>query len=393
MRTLRLELGNDDRFGPDNLPYGVFAPAGGEFRTGVRFGSAVLDLAALLDDSTFAQPDLNAFLAQGPVRWHTVRQRLRDLVRGPLPASVIHPLDSVSLRLPVAIGDYVDFYASIDHATRLGRFLRPGGAPLLPNWRHLPVGYHGRAGSVVVSGTPVIRPRGQLRTDSGAPEFAPSRRLDIEAELGFVVGAGSEPGTPIAVDDVGAHIFGVALVNDWSARDIQAWESQPLGPFLAKSFATTMSAWITPLAALESARVPLPDQSPEPLPYLRGRRDWGLDIDLRVHWNGHEVSTPPYRSMYWSPAQMLAHLTVNGAAVRPGDLFASGTISGPERRQSGSFIELSGNGSEPIEVGGEARTFLADGDSVTITATAPGPAGARIALGEVSGHVLTARRC
>ncbi len=391
VNNVRPELAADDPLGPDNLPYGVFAPAGGGFRIGARLGSMVLDLAALLDDSTFARADLNAFLAQGPQRWHTVRERLRDLARGPLPAAAVHPLDSVRVKLPVAIGDYVDFYASIDHATRLGRFLRPNSAPLLPNWRHLPVGYHGRAGSVVVSGTPVIRPCGQLRTDSGAPEFAPSRRLDIEAELGFVVGAGSELGVPVDVDDLGAHVFGVALVNDWSARDIQAWEGQPLGPFLAKSFATTISAWITPLAALESARVPLPDQSPEPLSYLRGRQDWGLDIDLRVYWNGHRVSSPPYRAMYWSPAQMLAHLTVNGSAVRPGDLFASGTISGPEHRQCGSFIELSGNGTEPIDVGGEPRTFLEDGDSVTITATAPGPNGGRIALGEVSARVLPAR--
>lgn len=390
MNTVRLELAADDPFGPDNLPYGVFAPAGGGFRAGVRLGSQVLDLAALLDDSLFARADLNAFLARGPAHWHAVRERLRELVRAPLPAPVIHALDSVRLKLPVTIGDYVDFYASIDHATRLGRFLRPNSAPLLPNWRHLPVGYHGRAGSVVVSGTPVIRPCGQLRTESGAPEFAASRRLDIEAELGFVVGTGSELGTPIAVDDFAAHVFGVALVNDWSARDIQGWEGQPLGPFLSKSFATSISAWITPLAALQSARVPLPAQSPQPLPYLRGRQDWGLDIDLRVHWNGTEVSAPPYRAMYWSGAQMLAHLTAGGAATRPGDLFASGTISGPEHHQSGSFIELSGNGSEPIDVGGAERTFLADGDTVTITATATGTAGGRIALGDVGGHIRPA---
>ncbi|NKY87075.1 fumarylacetoacetase [Nocardia veterana] len=390
MSTVRLEPATDDPFGPDNLPYGIFAPVGGAFRAGVRLGSQVLDLAALLDDSTFARPDLNAFLAQGPRHWQMVRERLREAVRAPLPRSAVHPLDSVRLRLPIAIGDYVDFYASIDHATRLGRFLRPNSEPLLPNWRHLPVGYHGRAGSVVVSGTPVHRPRGQLRTDSGAPEFGPSRRLDIEAELGFVVGVGSELGTPIPVDDFADHVFGVALVNDWSARDIQSWEGQPLGPFLGKSFATSMGAWITPLAALEYARVPVPEQLPAPLDYLRGPQDWGLDIDVRVRWNGIEVSAPPYREMYWSPAQMLAHLTVNGAGTRPGDLFASGTISGPEQHQCGSFIELSGNGSRPIDVGGATRTFLADGDTVVITATAPGPGGSRLALGEVSGTVVPA---
>lgn len=390
--TVRLEVSDDAPFGPDNLPYGVFAPSGGDFRVGVRVGSNVVDLAVLLDDSAFARPDLNAFLAQGPRRWHTVRERLREAVRGPLPAAVIHPLASVRSKLPIAIGDYVDFYASIDHATRLGRFLRPDGEPLLPNWRHLPVGYHGRAGSVVVSGTPVIRPCGQRRTGSGATEFAPSARLDIEAELGFVVGAGSELGTSIAVDAFPDHVFGVALVNDWSARDIQAWEGQPLGPFLGKSFATSLAAWITPLAALESARIALPEQTPEPLPYLRGRQDWGFDIDVRVHWNGVPVSAPPYRAMYWSGAQMLAHLTANGAGTRPGDLFASGTISGPRRNQSGSFIELSGNGAEPVEVGGAERTFLADGDTVLLTATAPGPGGSPMALGEVSGQILPARR-
>lgn len=387
---VRLHVADDDPFGPDNLPYGVFAPSGGPFRVGVRLGVQVLDIAALLDDSIFTQPTLNGFLAQGPVRWHSVRERLREAVRGPLPTEAIHSLDSVRLTLPISIGDYVDFYASIDHATRLGGFLRPNGAALLPNWRHLPVGYHGRAGSVVVSGTPVRRPCGQIRTGTATPTFAPSRRLDIEAELGFVVGVGSELGIPVPVDDFADHVFGVALVNDWSARDIQAWEGQPLGPFLGKSFATSAAAWITPLAALEAARVPLPGQEPEPLDYLRGQQNWGLDIDIRVCWNGVEVSAPPYRTMYWSPAQMLAHLTVNGAGTRPGDLFASGTVSGPLRRQSGSFIELSADGTEPVDVGGSPRTFLADGDTVVITATAPGPAGGRIELGEVRGQILPA---
>ncbi|MFF0498906.1 fumarylacetoacetase [Nocardia aobensis] len=387
---VRPPVADDDPFGPDHLPYGVFAPPGGPFRVGVRLGAYVLDIAALLNDSRFAQPTVNDFLARGPVHWHSVRERLREAARGPLPAEAIHSLASVRLKLPISIGDYVDFYASIDHATRLGGFLRPNGEALLPNWRHLPVGYHGRAGSVVVSGTPVRRPCGQRRTGSGAPEFAPSARLDIEAELGFVVGVGSEVGTSIAVDDFADHVFGVALVNDWSARDIQAWEGQPLGPFLGKSFATSMAAWITPLAALEFARIAVPEQTPEPLSYLRGQQDWGFDIDVRVHWNGVPVSAPPYRAMYWSAAQMLAHLTVNGAGTRSGDLFASGTISGPRQDQSGSFIELSGNGAHPVDVGGCERTFLADGDTVLLTATAPGPGGARIALGEVSGEILPA---
>ncbi|WP_316576286.1 fumarylacetoacetase [Nocardia canadensis] len=390
-RLLRVEVAPDSLFGPENLPYGVFAPPGGGFRVGARLGDTVLDLVALLGDPVFAQPSLNALLAAGPEHWRTVRARLRELADTELPIEAVHPVNGVRTALPVQIGDYVDFYASIDHATNLGRLLRPDSEPLLPNWRHLPVGYHGRAGTVVVSGTPIIRPRGQRRTDAGTPDFGPSRRLDIEAELGFVVGTGSPLGVPVDVDDFAEHVFGVALVNDWSARDIQAWEYQPLGPFLGKSFSTSISAWITPLAALAAARVALPPQDPPPLPYLRGTDDHGLDIDLTVSWNGDVVAHPPYARMYWSPAQMLAHLTANGASVRPGDLYASGTISGPEPDQRGSFIELSWGGTQPVTVRGESRTFLADGDEVTITATAPGTAGRRIGLGEVGGRILPAR--
>ncbi|GAB2701324.1 fumarylacetoacetase [Nocardia thraciensis] len=389
--SVRVEVPAGSLFGPENLPYGVFDPGEGTFRVGVRLGDSVLDLAVLLEDSVFARPDLNAFLAQGPDRWREVRERIQRLVTDAVPDAAVHPLSSVRLRLPVQIGDYVDFYASIDHATNLGRLLRPNGEPLLPNWRHLPVGYHGRAGTVVVSGTDITRPCGQRPTRSGAPDFGPSQRLDIEAELGFVVGRGSRPGGPIPIDECADRIFGVALVNDWSARDIQAWEYQPLGPFLGKSFATSMAAWITPMAALDAARIPLPPQRPEPLPYLREREPWSLDLTLAVRWNGKVVSHPPYGRMYWSPAQMLAHLTANGASVRPGDLFASGTISGPERDQLGSFMELSWGGSEVIDVGGTTRTFLVDGDLVEITATAPGPGGSRIGLGEVSGLILPAR--
>ncbi len=388
MSLLRVEVPADSLFGPENMPYGVFAPPGGDFRVGCRLGDSVLDLAVLLDDSVFARSEMNAFLAQGPGRWREVRERLRALADTALPVDAVHPVSSVRMALPVRIGDYVDFYASIDHATNLGRLFRPDSEPLLPNWRHLPVGYHGRAGTVVVSDTPVIRPRGQRRTASGTPDFGPSERLDIEAELGFVVGTGSTLGAPVTVDEFTEHVFGVALVNDWSARDIQAWEYQPLGPFLGKSFTTSMSAWITPLAALTAARVALPAQDPEPLPYLRGTDNFGLDIDLTVAWNGEVVTHPPYARMYWSPAQMLAHLTANGASVRPGDLFASGTISGPRRDQRGSFIELSWGGTEPI--GDTERSFLADGDEVTITATAPGSASRPIGLGSVNGRILPA---
>lgn len=379
-------------FGLANLPYGVFSTPGAPPRAGVRLGDSVVDLARLLDDPVFAAPELNGFLAQGRARWTQVRERITDLLAGDVLDDAVHPVDAVTMHLPFAVADYVDFYASEHHATNLGRLFRPDSEPLMPNWKHLPVGYHGRAGTVVVSGTEIVRPCGQRKAlDEPAPTYGPSRRLDIEAELGFVVGTGSALGERIGVDEFAEHVFGAVLVNDWSARDLQAWEYVPLGPHLGKSFATSVSPWVVPLAALEAARVPLPGQDPQPLAYLRGGADWGLDVDLVVEWNGEEVARPPYREMYWSPAQMLAHLTVNGASARTGDLFASGTVSGPEPRQRGAFIELTWGGKEPVTVKGEQRTFLLDGDEVTISATAPGPGGTRIGFGEVTGTVAPAR--
>ncbi|ALE74300.1 fumarylacetoacetase [Pseudonocardia sp. EC080610-09] len=383
-------------FGPGNLPYGVFSTGDDDRpRPGVRLGDTVLDLGVLLgtagDDAVFAAPALNPFMAQGPARWAQVRERLTALVAGDVPDAARHPVGSVRMHLPFEVADYVDFYASEHHASNLGRLFRPDAEPLLPNWKHLPVGYHGRAGTVVASGTEIVRPCGQRKAPGDTvPDHGPSRRLDIEAELGFVVGAGSRLGSRIAVDDVADHLFGAVLVNDWSARDIQAWEYVPLGPHLGKSFATSVGAWVVPLAALEHARIPLPGQDPEPLPYLRGTETWGLDVDMAVTWNGVEVTRPPYREMYWSPAQMLAHLTTNGASSRTGDLLASGTVSGPAKDQRGAFIELTWGGAEPVTVNGEQRTFLLDDDEVTITATAPGPDGTRIGFGEVTGRIRPA---
>ena len=391
MATLGVPAGS--AYGLDNLPYCVFAPAGGAPRAGARVGDSVVDLAAALRDDVFAAPALNAFMAEGPARWASARARLTGLLSGGnVPDDAIYPLRAVGLRLPFEVADYVDFYASEHHASNLGRLLRPGTEPLTPNWRHLPVGYHGRAGTVVVSGTGIVRPSGQRKgPDDPAPVFGPSVRLDVEAELGFVVGTGSPLGTQVPASEFAGRVFGAVLVNDWSARDLQAWEYVPLGPHLGKSFATSVSPWVVPLAALEAARVPLPGQHPAPLPYLREAEDWGLDIDLAIEWNGEIVSRPPFASMYWSPAQMLAHLTVNGASTRTGDLFASGTVSGPQRGQRGAFIELTWGGAEPVTVNGEQRTFLEDGDTVTITATAPGTGGGRIGFGEVTGTVLPAR--
>ncbi|WP_190813682.1 fumarylacetoacetase [Saccharopolyspora pogona] len=387
-----IDIPGGSLFGLDNLPYGVFSTAGTEPRVGVRVGESVVDLAAALGDEVFAQPTLNAFMAQGHARWAQVRQQITELVSGDVPDAAVHPVAEVTMHLPIEVADYVDFYASEHHASNLGRLFRPNAEPLMPNWKHLPVGYHGRSGTVVVSGTDVVRPSGQRKApDEDVPTFGPCRRLDIEAELGFVVGTGSELGTAVSTEDFATRVFGAVLVNDWSARDIQAWEYVPLGPFLGKSFATSISAWVVPLLALGAARVPIPAQDPKPLPYLQEAEPWGLDIDLAVSWNGHEVARPPYREMYWSPAQMLAHMTVNGATSRTGDLYASGTISGPEKDQRGAFIELTWGGKEPVQVGGEQRTFLQDGDEVTITATAPGPDGTRLGFGEVSGRIRPAR--
>ena len=373
-------------FGLNNLPYGVFSTPGTAPRVGVRFGDQVLDLAAALNDPVFANASLNPFMAQGRARWTEVRARIPALLEnGPL-----HALTDVRLHMPFDVADYVDVYASEEHATNLGRMFRPDSAPLLPNWKHLPVGYHGRSGTVVVSGTDITRPSGQRKPpNQQAPDHGPSRRLDVEVEVGFVVGSPSPLGEPIPTSAFADHVFGVCLVNDWSARDIQAWEYVPLGPFLGKSFATSISPWIVPLDALSSARVPGPPQDPAPLPYLTDAEPWGLDLSLTLSLNGHAVSHPPFASMYWSPAQMLAHMTVNGAGVRTGDLYASGTVSGPDSSQRGSFIELTWGGENPLKLpDGNTRTFLEDGDEVTITATAPGLDGDTISFGEVRGRIL-----
>lgn len=379
-------------FGLDNLPYGVYSVAGGERRVATRLGDHVIDLAVLLDDETFAQATLNAFMAQGQARWVEVREAITAALGGDVPDEAVHALADVEMHLPVQVADYVDFYASEHHAANLGRLFRPDNPdPLMPNWKHLPVGYHGRAASIVVSGTDIVRPQGQRKGPKDpAPVFGPSIRLDIEAELGFIVGTGSAMGSKIAADDAEEHLFGAVLFNDWSARDIQAWEYVPLGPNLGKSFANTISAWVVPMLALEAAKVDTPTQDPEVLPYLAMERTWGLDVDLDVAWNGQSVSRPPYAEMYWSPAQMLAHLTVNGAPSSTGDVYASGTISGPAKEQRGAFIELTWGGAEPIEVNGEERTFLLDGDEIVISATAPGANGSRIGFGECAGRILPA---
>ncbi|MET0764818.1 MAG: fumarylacetoacetase [Blastococcus sp.] len=392
-----LDLPPDTGFGISNLPYGIFSTPGTAPRTGVAIGDSVLDLAAATGDRVHATGSLNAFMAQGPEAWGRLRRDLLTYLTDEAYRDGVEPFLSpragVTMNLPFEVADYVDFYSSLHHAENIGRIFRPDAEALTPNWRHLPIGYHGRAGTVAVSGTPVRRPQGQYREPGDdAPSFGPSRRLDIEAEVGFVVGVGSPLGTPVPVGDFADHVFGVCLVNDWSARDIQAWEYVPLGPFLGKSFLTSVSPWVVPLAALEAARLEPSARDVPPLPYLddTGHR-WALDIGLEVRLNGEVVSAPPFASQYWSAAQQLAHLTVNGAALRTGDLFASGTVSGSARDQRGSLIELSWNGAEPLTLAdGSTRSFLEDGDVVTISASAPGPDGSRIGFGEVTGRVLPA---
>jgi fumarylacetoacetase len=388
-------------YGVHNLPYGVFRHGGRAPRIGVRVGDFLLDLdgaetaGLILAGGALRRPVLNEFLALGRPQWTAVRNRIVALLTGAEHRAEVRPLlvplAEVELVLPFEVADYVDFYSSERHASNVGQIFRPGQPALLPNWKHLPIGYHGRGGTVVASGTPVVRPCGQRRTPDG-PAFGPSERLDIEAEVGFVVGVGSALGERVPVGDFAQHVFGVVLVNDWSARDIQAWEYQPLGPFLGKSFATSISPWVVPLDALADAWVPAPPQDPPVLDYLRDVPHLGLDLRLAVEWNGTRVSEPPFAQMYWTPAQQLAHLTVNGAALRTGDLFASGTVSGAARDQVGSFLELTWGGAEPVTLaGGATRTFLADGDTVTITATAAGPDGTTVALGEVTGTIAPAR--
>jgi fumarylacetoacetase len=341
-----------------SLAYGVLRGGG----VCARVGDGVLDLSEL--DPVLAEPSLNGFVERGPAFWDELRGRVDEG----------REVASPELAMPFEVGDYVDFYSSRHHAANVGRMFRKGADPLLANWRHLPVGYHGRAGTVVPSGTPVKRPEGQR----GPGDFGPTAALDFELEAGFVIGAPSRHGEPVPVERALDHVFGMMLLNDWSARDVQGWESQPLGPFLAKSFATSVSRWVVPLAELDGLRVEGEPQDPEPLPYLR-ERPWAYDIPLEVELNGAVIARSNTRHLYWSIAQQIAHLTSNGASLRVGDLLATGTISGPEREQRGCLLELSWAGQEPIELpDGSTRSFLEDGDEVVMRGEP---------LGEVRGRV------
>ncbi len=420
-RSLRsfVDVPADSDFPIHNLPYGVFRPtAGAPPRIGVAIGDRVVDLSVLAeqgllaggelgDGSAFRETALNPFMAAGRPAWTAARQRLTELLSADTPIlrddtglrdAAFQRQAAVEMLLPAEIRDYTDFYSSREHATNVGTMFRGPDNALQPNWLHLPVGYHGRASSVVVSGTDVRRPLGQFKpADADRPVHGASRLMDFELEMGFFVGPGNRLGEPIPIAEAPEHIFGMVLVNDWSARDIQAWEYVPLGPFLGKSFATSISPWVVSTDALEPFRCAGPVQSdPEPLPYLRTAGEQAYDIRLEVLLQGPDMAEPAaiatsnFRYLYWNVCQQLAHHTGNGCNARPGDLYASGTISGPAQHERGSMLELSWRGSEPIVLpGGVQRSFLADGDTVVLRGWCERD-GVRVGFGEVSGTLLPA---
>jgi fumarylacetoacetase len=408
----------ESHFPIQNLPYGVFAEdAGAPEKIGVAIGDQVLDLTALDEFGLLSglgaaarralrEDRLNAFAALGRQAWRQARAEISRLLSADEPAlrdnkalrdRALLPMAQVVMALPFRIGDYTDFYSSREHATNVGTMLRGPENALMPNWLYLPVAYHGRASSVVVSGTDLRRPLGQTKADDApAPRFGPSRSLDFELEMGCFIGPGNALGHPVPVDEAPGHLFGMVLVNDWSARDIQKWEYVPLGPFLAKNFGTSISPWVVTMDALQPFRTAGPVQDPKPLDYLRTQGEWAYDIHLEVWLQGEKmeraericVSNAKY--LYWNVCQQLAHHTVNGCNLQPGDLLATGTISGPDPGSYGSLLELAWKGTKPLQLpGGATRVFLQDGDRVTMTAWCQGQ-GYRVGFGEVAGRILPA---
>ncbi len=395
--------------------FGIFNYDIADRRVGYKHGHYILDLEAVglsgyfrdlgIDGKVFARPGLNDFIALGKPAWLAVGTRIRQLLADDAAAlatirdQVLIHESRATLYLPVRIGNYTDFYAGIHHAENVGRLFRPGGDALLPNYRHMPVAYHGRASSIVVSGTPIRRPNGQTLNPDGQPMFGASKTLDIELELGLIIGKENPLGEPVSVADAEDYIFGITLFNDWSARDIQRWEYQPLGPFLGKNFGSSMSAWVVPLHDLEPFRVAGPAQQPEPLPYLQSKKldrrtasHFDLDLEIVLHTGNDDVviSQTNARELYWSFAQMVAHHTVNGCNLQIGDVLATGTISGSTPGSYGSLLELSENGTRPVHLpNGDQRTFLNDSDAVTLRGWGVAD-GRRVDLGEVHGTVLPA---
>lgn len=406
---------SESHFPIQNLPYGIFSTAVNKHpRVGVAIGEYVLDLAVLEQDgylettNIFNQPNLNNFMALDRAAWTEIRSTLQYLLTAETPtlrddpvlrAHALHPIDKVTMHLPVNIGDYTDFYSSKEHATNIGTMLRSKENPLMPNWVHLPIAYHGRASSIVISGTDIQRPNGQTMADGAeSPTFGPSRAMDFELEMGFFIGPGNELGNPIPIAQTEEHIFGLVLINDWSARDIQKWEYQPLGPFLSKNLGTSISPWVVTLDALEPFRCENPTQDPTPLPYLQSPSPASYDIQLDVLLQTPQMKTPisiarsNFRYLYWTMRQQLAHHTINGCNMRPGDLLGSGTISGPTPNSYGSLMELTWRGTQPITLpSGETRGYLEDGDQLTLAGWCQGD-GYRVGFGEVTGKLLPARK-
>jgi fumarylacetoacetase len=410
-----VEVPPESHFPLQNLPYGIFRPPDGKARPGVAIGDLVLDLQALEEagffrDLNFGEgpifvgDSLNAFLALGRAAWRKTRAVLQHLLAADTSTlrddeafrkQAFHRQADVVMQLPARIGDYTDFYSSYHHAFNVGTMFRGPENALMPNWKWLPIAYHGRASSIVASGTEVKRPHGQIKpADSAAPIFGPSRALDFELETAFLIGPPNKLGEPIPIARAFDHIFGMVLMNDWSARDIQTWEYQPLGPFLAKNFCTSISPWVVTLEALEPFRRPLPPQEPAPLEYLRLPNDSTFDVELEARLQTARMSAPQtitrsnFQNLYWSMAQQLAHHTVGGCNLQPGDLLASGTISGPEENARGCMLELTWRGANPLTLpGGETRKWLEDGDCLTISGWCQGD-GYRVGFGEVSGRVV-----
>ena len=411
-----IEVPPESHFSLQNLPYGIFRPNDGPARAGVAIGDLVLDLAALEEAgffrtlnfgerAIFARDSLNTFLALGRPVWRRTREILQHLLAADtatlrddkaLRARAFHRQAEVTMQLPARIGDYTDFYSSYHHAFNVGTMFRGPDNALMPNWKWLPIAYHGRASSIVPSGTDVRRPHGQIKpSDAAAPVFSASRSLDFELETAFFIGPSNKLGEPVPIEQAADHIFGIVLMNDWSARDIQTWEYQPLGPFLAKNFCTSISPWIVTLEALEPFRKPLPAQDPAPLPYLRAPNDFTFDIRLEVELQTAKMSAPQtitrsnFQNLYWSMSQQLAHHTVGGCNLQPGDLLASGTISGPAEDERGSMLELTWRGANPLHLlGGETRKWLEDGDRLTIRGWCQGE-GYRVGFGEVTGRIVS----
>lgn len=415
-QTSWIESANDGRthFPLQNLPYGVFSRQGEAPRVGVAIGDRIVDLnaldqAGLLPEAvrgTFGEPVLNRFIALGRPVWRETRRRLTELLsrdqgalrdNAALRDRAVVPMAGATLHLPVSIPGYTDFYSSREHATNVGRMFRDPDNALLPNWLEIPIGYNGRASSVVVSGTPVRRPNGQIKLpDAPRPIFGACRKLDYELEMGFIVGKDSVLGEPVPVDEADDYLFGMVLLNDWSARDIQQWEYVPLGPFNSKSFGTSISPWVVTMEALQPFRRDNPPQDPQPLSYLRqgGPNAYDIELEVALRPDGageaQRVSHTNFRAMYWTMAQQLAHHTVSGCNVRVGDLMGSGTISGTAPDSFGSLLELTRNGAQPLALqGGVTRGFLQDGDEVVMTGWCQGD-GYRVGFGEVAGRIAPA---